>query len=341
MSDSNNDHLGHELFLLMINLSQYNDSERVKTLFVEAMNRLFEGVNFSLRNMLEPKAKNSFEIKTLTNSYGVISIDADASIGQESMTLIHNAISMLATVLESRKREILLAKKTEQLEITNKDLETFCYSVSHDLRAPLRSIKGFSEMLLEDFGDTVVDEARDYLNRIHDSSLKMGSLIEAILGLFQIGEEQIKKQEINLSQLTFDVISELEVEYPNHSVQTSIQNDIFVYADLGLTKIVLQNLLNNAWKYTSRTEHPKVEMRLVNNYDEKSILIRDNGIGFDMKYEKDLFVPFRQLHSANAFPGNGIGLATVQRIFRYHHGKIWAYSELGKGADFFFQFASK
>lgn len=339
MTNSSKDHVAHDLFLLMLNLSQINEPERMKLVYLDALNQLFEQeIKFSHSEIKESWFELDQEIKTLHNSFGFIGMEFQSDVSSESKSLIYNSISMLAIVLENRQREHLLARRSEQLEATNRELESFSYSISHDLRAPIRSIDGFSQALLDDYGDSIDDEAKGFLQRIRSSTQRMSMLIDDLLRLAKITRGTLIKERVNLSEIAEGVVSHLQNENLDRTVNVSIEDNLLVYADRGLLEVALENLLGNAWKYTSKNECPTVELGKTTKAGKPVFFIRDNGVGFDINYKKDLFLPFRRLHKSSEFEGNGIGLATVDRIFHCHGGEIWANSEIGNGAEFFFSF---
>lgn len=229
-----------------------------------------------------------------------------------------------------------VAERTAQLEAANKELESFSYSVSHDLRAPLRSIDGFSTALMVDYMDELDPQAKDYLQRVRSASQRMGHLIDDLLNLSRVMRSEMSRVDVNLSELAEEVFAELQEAEPERAVETVIQPDILVKGDPRLLKIMLVNLLGNAWKFTGKTEQARIELGLYQENSETVFFIRDNGAGFDMEYADKLFGPFQRLHSPGEFPGTGIGLATVARIIKRHNGSIWAESAVGEGASFYF-----
>jgi two-component system NtrC family sensor kinase len=224
----------------------------------------------------------------------------------------------------------------EELERKNSELEAFSYSVSHDLRSPLRSIDGFSQLLLEDHADKLDTKGKDYLRRVRDSAQRMGELIDDLLLLSRVGRAELKRDRVDLATIARTVAEELKKSDPGRQVTLSIENELFVEADGGLIRVVLDNLLGNAWKFTSKALEARIEVGA--NHEEGGIVffIRDNGAGFDMSYAESLFRPFKRLHTESDFPGTGIGLATVHRIIDRHGGRIWAEGTVGQGATFHF-----
>lgn len=227
--------------------------------------------------------------------------------------------------------------RTAQLEASNKELEAFSYSVSHDLRAPLRSIDGFGQALLEDYLEELPDEGQDYLNRIRAAAQRMAQLIDDILNLSRVSRFPLERRTVDLSHLAQDVIDELQQAEYQRKVDFSVTPGLKAEVDRRLIKIVLENLLGNAWKFTSKNnERPLIEFGAEQREDGRVFYVRDNGSGFDMTYANKLFGAFQRLHLSSDFPGTGIGLATVQRIIHRHGGRVWAEGALNRGATFYF-----
>jgi len=237
-----------------------------------------------------------------------------------------------------------LNRQSELLNQANRELESFAYSVSHDLRAPLRSISGFSTALEEDFASDLPDEAQGYLQRIKKASHRMSQLIDDLLNLSRVSRYEMQREKVNLSKLAVKIVERLKEQTPGRSVACTIQPDMTTTGDPHLLSILLENLIGNAWKYTDKQAAPGIFFGLADDdhrppghEDNATIFcVRDNGVGFDMAYADKLFSPFQRLHAEKDFPGTGIGLATVQRIAHRHGGNIWAHSTLGKGATFYF-----
>jgi PAS domain S-box-containing protein len=233
--------------------------------------------------------------------------------------------------LEQRVR-----RRTAQLEAFNKELEAFSYSVSHDLRAPLRAIDGFSQILLEDYEDELDEEGRLYLKRTKAASQRMGELIDDLLDLSRMTRGKMRRESVDLSALAQAIAEEFRRAQPEHGMEVVVEEGLVANGDGSLLRVVLENLLGNAWKFTRNQPHPRVEFGLLEHEDTPTYYVRDNGVGFDMAYAGKLFGAFQRLHSAGEFEGTGIGLATVQRIIHRHGGRVWAEGEVGKGATFFF-----
>jgi signal transduction histidine kinase len=279
------------------------------------------------------------------------SLRAHKSSQDETGTLVDSFNDMLseierrAAALETSRREVQqlneelearVARRTAQLEETNRQLEAFSYSVSHDLRAPLRAIDGFGQALVEDYADKADEGMRRYLDRIRAATLRMSQLIEDLLALAQISRAQISPKDVDLSEMARQVFSELASRDPDRKVEIVVWDGIVARADPRLIRIVLENLLGNAWKFTSKNPGARIEFGVLRDAGKATFHVHDNGAGFDMAYANKLFTAFQRLHAAKEFPGTGIGLATVQRIIVKHGGRLWAHSAPGQGATFYF-----
>ncbi len=229
-----------------------------------------------------------------------------------------------------------------ELKAVNNELEAFSYSVSHDLRAPLRSIDGFSQALLEDYSGQLDNTGQDFISRIRAATQRMGNLIDDLLTLSRVTRTSIKMEPVNLSKLARRIVTDLQADCPDRRVEFEIEPDLLVYGDTHLLQVVLENFMNNAWKFTAKQPQPIVTVGKSYSDDGRPIyFIRDNGVGFDMTYVDKLFSPFQRLHGMQEFPGNGIGLATVQRIIHRHGGHVWAEGLIGQGATFYFTLADE
>ena len=247
-------------------------------------------------------------------------------------TNAEDAVRKLNAELEHR-----VAQRTSQLAAANRELEAFCYSVSHDLRAPLRSIDGFSQALLEDFNDRLNAEGQDYLRRVRAASQRMGELIDALLQLSRVARAGIHKTRVDLSAIARHIAEALTSAHPERQVDWQIETELFAQGDRNLLTILMENLLGNAFKYTGGKEHAHIEFGRSRDGGAAHYFVKDDGAGFDMTYADKLFQPFQRLHHASEFEGHGIGLATVQRIASRHGGRAWATGELDKGATFCFE----
>ncbi len=227
-------------------------------------------------------------------------------------------------------------QRTVELRTSNEELESFAYSVSHDLRAPLRAIDGFSLALLEDYGERLDETAASYLQRVRAGTQRMGMLIDDMLQLSQVTRGEFACQPVDLSSLANSVIRQLQESSPGREVLVSVEPNRVVEGDHRLLGVLLDNLLGNAWKYTSKKDHSRIEFGCIRQDNGQVFFVRDNGVGFNMKYVNKVFAAFQRLHSGSEFEGSGIGLATVQRIVNRHGGRVWAEAEEGKGATFYF-----
>ena len=220
----------------------------------------------------------------------------------------------------------------EELERKNRELEAFSYSISHDLRAPLRTIDAFSRTLIEDYAATLDDIARAHLWRIRTGAQRMSDLIDALLQLSKVGRAGLTRERVDLSQIAFSVVEDLKRRDPGRTLTVAIQPRLVASADGRLMRALFENLLGNAWKFTAKTADARIEVGL----EHGNYFVRDNGAGFDIAYAARLFAPFQRLHTADEFPGTGIGLATVHRIIDRHGGRVWAEGAVGKGATIYF-----
>ncbi len=244
--------------------------------------------------------------------------------------------AMLNLVEDLRAEHARTEKVARQLELTNRELEAFAYSVSHDLRAPLRAIEGFGSALMEEAAERLEPEQRDNLARIRAAAGRMAEMIDGLLELARATQVEMKRREVDLSELANDVIEEIRAGEPARDVKVSVEPGLRARGDPQLLRLVLQNLIGNAWKFTTSVPGAMVEFGLQNDKGDRVFYVRDNGVGFDMKYAEQLFGAFRRLHRREAFPGAGIGLATVKRVIARHGGEVWADARPGEGATFFF-----
>lgn len=241
------------------------------------------------------------------------------------------ALIELNAALEDRVQE-----RTAALEAANKELESFAYSVSHDLRAPLRSIQGFSQILMEDYSADLDPKALNYLTRVRDGGAWMSQLIDDLLKLSRLSRGPLNQTKVNLSALANQLAENLHASQPQRAVEFVIAPDVTAKADPNLIHVVLENLIENAWKYTSKHDHARIEFGSIEQDGQPVYFVRDDGAGFDMAYVDKLFGVFQRLHSPAEFEGNGVGLATVQRIINRHGGKVWAEAAVEQGATFYF-----
>lgn len=258
-----------------------------------------------------------------------LAIAGDDEIGRMS----RHFEAMTGALRDSFRR---IEKSNIELAALNREIEAFSYSVSHDLRSPLRSMDGFSQALMEDYAERLDEQGLDYLKRIRAASQRMARLIDELLGLSRVTRAELSIRAVNLSEMARDIAASLEKHQPHPQAQWQIDEGITVQADRALVQIAMQNLLENAWKFTSKTEHPLIRVGTEEREGQTICFVADNGVGFDMAYADRLFGAFQRLHHESEFAGTGIGLATVQRIFRRHGGSIWAKAKPDQGATFFF-----
>lgn len=284
------------------------------------------------------QAYASHPLKVGPQTIGTLSFGSrkHTSFSQDELDLMMTVANQVSVAMERKRIEESLKKHAVQLEYTNKELEAFSYSVSHDLRAPLRTLDGFSQAIMEDYADKLDESGKQYLMRVRNASQVMSQLIDGMLKLSRVGRAEMHFEEINLSQTVQSIVNDLMAHQPERRVGLVIAPDIIDRGDSPLLRSALQNLLENAWKFTQNCSQACIEFGMTMQENQKVYYIKDNGAGFDAKYSGKLFQPFQRLHSEHEYPGTGIGLATVQRIIRRHGGNIWAESELGKGATFFF-----
>ena len=265
-----------------------------------------------------------------------LNMELERKMDRQTGELRETQIALLNLVDDLNQSAKNITAANQSLESVNKELAAFSYSVSHDLRAPLRSIDGFSNALMEDCGDKLNDEGKNYLHRIRRATQHMGRLIDDMLNLSRVTRSEFRRETVNLSGMVEVIAGELQRNSPSQHIDPDIQEGVFVQADGHLLRIVMTNLLDNAWKFTGKSKHAKIEFGARMEDGKTVFFVRDNGAGFDMKYAGKLFSAFQRLHNAEEYPGTGIGLATVQRIIHRHGGRIWVEGEVGKGATFYF-----
>ena len=294
-----------------------------------------------------PQASCSMEKRCVRKDGGIIWVEISATMVSNAEGKPLRLFAVIQDVTERRKAEDEVRRlnaeldhrvtvRTAQLEATNKELEAFCYSVSHDLRAPLRNIVGFSQALLQDYGGELDEQGKEYLNRACAAGQRMTRLIEDLLHLSRVGRSEMSRSKVDLSAMIQAVAADLQKGEPSRSVHWKVAHGLTAQGDARLLRIAFENLLGNAWKFTSKREDAVIEFGQRAQNGDPVFFVRDNGAGFDMTYADKLFGVFQRLHPASEFPGTGIGLATVQRIVNRHGGRIWAEAEVGKGAIFYF-----
>jgi PAS domain S-box-containing protein len=276
------------------------------------------------------------ERKRVEKEFIGLNTELERTVSERTRELRDSQLALLNLVDDLNQTSRGLAFANDALDAVNKELAAFSYSVSHDLRAPLRSIDGFSNALLEDCEDKLDDDGKKYLERIRRATQNMGRLIDDMLNLSRVTQSEFRQEQVDLSKMVHEIIDTNQQRNPLNGMTVNIQEDIIVQGDQRLMHIAMTNLLDNAWKFAGKQEHSQVEFGAIVKDGERIIFVRDNGVGFDMNYAGKLFGAFQRLHRSDEFPGTGIGLATVRRVMNRHGGQAWAESEVGKGATFFF-----
>jgi signal transduction histidine kinase len=294
----------------------------------ETASRVSRESDYSIR----ARAHGADELGALVDSFNGMLVHIQAQDAQ-----LREARDTLEGRVAERTRE--LEARSQELSTANKELEAFSYSVSHDLRAPLRAIDGFSKALLTQYSGQVLDaQGNHYLQRVRAATQRMSQLIDDLLHLARVTRAGLARREIDLTRVARGIAAELERQHPERRVEVAIEDGLTARADPHLVGIVLQNLLGNAWKFTGRNPGGRIEVGAQGQDGSRVLYVRDNGAGFDMAYADKLFGVFQRLHTEAEFEGTGIGLATVHRIMLRHGGRIWAEAALGQGATFFFTF---
>lgn len=327
----------------MLNIFEDFDAERAH----------LEGAQRAMLNILEDFTADKAQLEAAQRS--VLNILEDFS---EEKTTLHETQRAALNILEDfdtekikvklvneQLEEGIAARKRAQEEIqrvngkllaANKELEAFSYSVSHDLRAPLRSIDGFSQALLEDYAGTLDDQGKSYFHRIRAATQRMGQLIDDLLNLSQMTRTAMHPERVDISALARSIAAELQRTQPERGADFRIEEGLEAQADARLLGIVLENMLGNAWKFTSKRAHASIEVGTTEVNGVQAYFVRDNGAGFDASHVDRLFGAFQRLHAMTEFPGTGVGLATVQRIIHRHGGRVWAEGAVDCGATFYF-----
>jgi light-regulated signal transduction histidine kinase (bacteriophytochrome) len=317
--------MGNRIWVLVNTYPDFDDNHQLRQVVVTFMDmterkraeEIIHADQVELQRLLD---------ETKHSRQALLSVIEDQKEAQEQ-------VRQLNAELDQRVKD-----RTAQLEAAKQELEAFSYSVSHDLRAPLRALDGYSAILISDYHDQLDQEAQSYLTRIQEASRRMGQLIEDLLNLSRITRREVSLDRVDLSLLARQIIADLLAQSSERQVKYEISPDLVVRADPGLIKIALENLLHNALKYSSKKEVALIQVGVLNQPGPQGRIyfVRDNGAGFDMTYANKLFTPFQRLHGAQEFPGTGIGLTIVQRIISRHGGRIWPEASVNQGATFYF-----
>jgi light-regulated signal transduction histidine kinase (bacteriophytochrome) len=246
------------------------------------------------------------------------------------------ASKVVRDITERRKAELAVARAKDAAEAANRELESFSYSVAHDLRAPLRGMSGFAQLLVDTYADSFAPEGRDWLQEIIINARKMAALIDALLSLARVARSEPRYELVDLSAVVRSTAKQLSSAEPERVVEWRVQDGLTAELDPALARALVENLVGNAWKFTSSAAPARIEFGSLDATAARTFFVRDNGAGFDMAMSRRLFGPFQRLHSQGEFPGTGIGLATVQRIVHRHGGRVWAEATVNAGATFYF-----
>jgi PAS domain S-box-containing protein len=308
------------------------DRDRVATTMQQAMDPNVRAPYHIEHRVVTPAGERVVEER------GRVTFDGDRPVRMFGTTMDITARKQAEVELQQYREHLeeLVEARTDALGVANRELEAFSYSVSHDLRAPLRAIDGFSRILIEDYGARLDAEACGYLGRVRKAVQRMGVLIDELLELSRLGRAGMHMAAVDLSCLAAEVTEQLRTGDPARTVQVKIASGVNARGDEQLLRLLLQNLLGNAWKYTHLKEHAWVEFGATTQGEETVYYVRDNGAGFDMAYADKLFQPFQRLHRSEEFEGTGVGLAIVARIIKRHAGRVWAEGKVGEGATFYF-----
>ena len=313
-----------------------------------------EAVHFDNPYLPETRSELALPLSVRGECIGALTVQSlqESAFSAADVTVLQSMADQLAVALLNARLydqvqryatqlEDLVAERTAELQVVNKELEAFAYSVSHDLRAPLRSIDGFGQALLEDYEPELDDTARDYVRRMRAASQRMGGLIDDLLHLSRLTRREMRRQQVDLSAVARSVVKELRAAEPDRQVEVLIDEGLVAYGDPGLLRILMENLMGNAYKFTARHPTARIEFGAMCEGGETIFFVRDDGAGFDMAYVDKLFGAFQRLHHVTEFEGAGIGLATVQRIVHRHGGQVWAEGAVEEGATFHFTLGSR
>jgi light-regulated signal transduction histidine kinase (bacteriophytochrome) len=291
-----------------------------------------EATQKAFLNILEDATEERTVLANVQRAF--LNILEDFDIARKSIE--HVNAGLHHEIAERARAEVSLRRANAATDASNKELEAFSYSVAHDLRAPLRSIDGFSQALVEDCGDNLPPEGKTYIGHLRQSAQHMARLIDGLLSLSRLGRTAINRSRIDLASIARTVVEHLRRDNPDRQVEVVIPAELFASGDAEMIEMVFENLLNNAWKFTGGREQAHIEVGQTLTDGRQVYFVRDDGAGFDMNYAGKLFAVFQRLHTLSEFEGTGIGLANVERIIRRHGGRIWGEGEVGRGATFYF-----
>jgi signal transduction histidine kinase len=296
-----------------------------------------EATQRAILNILEDSAEEKARLADTQRA--ALNILADFDFEKTNVERVN--ADLRNEIAERVRAEDAMRQAKMAAEAASKELETFSYSVAHDLRAPLRSIDGFSHALLEDYADKLDGDGKRYLNYVRDGAIRMGLLIDDLLHLARVARTELRRERVDLSGVAHEVLTRLRESQPSRSVDTVVEDGLVASGDRRLLEVVLVNLLGNAWKFTGKCASARIEFGAQGGRNPVVYFVRDNGAGFDPAYAAKLFGVFQRLHDEGEFEGTGIGLVTVQRIIQRHGGRVWAEGEVDRGATFWFTLAGE
>lgn len=320
------------------------DDSNIDQLFQEAfkaqldafmqMDKLFAIQRATAKKALANSQRSYVFVTHLTFSFGVITVILGIFIAAAVIRRNNHQLQLIQQYQDHLEEQV--DQRTQELQTVNQELQSYNHSLAHDLRTPVRAIMSFSQILLEDLKDVLTKEQAYDFNRIINASDRMHNLIDDILNLAKITRSELKLTRVDISSLATQINQELKAAYPEHNVDVDIENGLNVQGDNTQVRVLLDNLLSNAWKFTRDQEAPQIRLGQIVGENRSVFYLSDNGVGFDPVYAEKVFQPFQRLHRNDQFPGSGVGLAIVERVIQRHNGRIWVQSTLGKGSTFYF-----
>lgn len=302
----------------------------------EMIARLRRDPSFDRTPIVVLTGKDELEVRSFLLRNGAQDFLVKPFAAEELLARVRNLIIAQRAWAEVEANNQVLRRVSAELANANRELESFGYAVSHDLRAPLRAIDGFARVLEEDWGPTLPLEAQTHLMRVRRGAQRMGTMIDDLLALSRVAHRPVDYEHVDLTTLARRVFADLAEQSPTRRVEAHVEPGLVAYGDRGLIEVILMNLLGNAWKFTAQRDPAHITLKLVPEMPEPTFEVVDDGVGFEMAQVQRLFTPFQRLHSASDFEGSGVGLATTQRAVRRHGGSVTAYAEPGRGARFCF-----